>query len=221
MLRRSSLTASTEAAIQNKSGRSGTHRGEFFPSPIFAVIFSPGINSQCRCSGCVALPAARIGEGDGCGISAGAKPASVHREGVGNCGRDSARSEGGVEPTRNPRDQIMNAAARGTQLISERRGREDLPLGARGRDVGRRRDLQRRRRWRNDAYAGGDRPHQDRGPLAKINHMRKETELDTPKVMRFVIGNPLLMKELTKHVPDAGSYAPVTILVDERPDGVH
>ena len=39
--------------------------------------------------------------------------------------------------------------------------------------------------------------------------------------MRFVIGNPLIMKEMTKHVPDAGSYAPVTILVDERPDGVH
>jgi len=29
------------------------------------------------------------------------------------------------------------------------------------------------------------------------------------------------MKEMTKHVPDAGAYAPVTILVDERPDGVH
>jgi hypothetical protein len=29
------------------------------------------------------------------------------------------------------------------------------------------------------------------------------------------------MKEMAKHVPDAGSYAPVTILVDEREDGVH
>jgi hypothetical protein len=29
------------------------------------------------------------------------------------------------------------------------------------------------------------------------------------------------MKEMAKHVPDAGSYAPVTILVDEGPDGVH
>jgi hypothetical protein len=29
------------------------------------------------------------------------------------------------------------------------------------------------------------------------------------------------MKEMAKHVPDAGSYAPVTILVDERSDGVH
>ena len=29
------------------------------------------------------------------------------------------------------------------------------------------------------------------------------------------------MKEMVKHVPDAGSYAPVTILIDERDDGVH
>jgi len=33
--------------------------------------------------------------------------------------------------------------------------------------------------------------------------------------------NPLIMKEMAKRVPDAGSYAPVTVLVDERPDGVH
>ncbi len=26
---------------------------------------------------------------------------------------------------------------------------------------------------------------------------------------------------MAKHVPDAGSYAPVTVLVDERVDGVH
>src|SRR5713226_535553 len=51
--------------------------------------------------------------------------------------------------------------------------------------------------------------------------LRKETGDDTPKIMRFVIGNPLTMKEMVKHVPDAGSYAPVTVLVDERPDGVH
>ena len=51
--------------------------------------------------------------------------------------------------------------------------------------------------------------------------LRKETGLDTPKIVRLVIGNPLIMKEMAKHVPDAGSYAPVTILVDERPDGVH
>jgi uncharacterized protein (DUF302 family) len=51
--------------------------------------------------------------------------------------------------------------------------------------------------------------------------LRKETGLDTPKIVRFVIGNPLVMKEMAKHVPDAGSYAPVTVLVDERTDGVH
>jgi uncharacterized protein (DUF302 family) len=51
--------------------------------------------------------------------------------------------------------------------------------------------------------------------------LRKETGRDSPKILRFVIGNPLIMKEMAKHVPDAGSYAPVTILVDERPDGVH
>ena len=49
----------------------------------------------------------------------------------------------------------------------------------------------------------------------------KETGFDTPKIVRFVIGNPLIMKEMTKHAPDAGSYAPVTVLVDERRDGVH
>ena len=51
--------------------------------------------------------------------------------------------------------------------------------------------------------------------------VRKETGHQTPKIIRFVIGNPLIMKEMAKHVPDAGSYAPVTVLVDERADGVH
>jgi uncharacterized protein (DUF302 family) len=49
----------------------------------------------------------------------------------------------------------------------------------------------------------------------------KETGRDTPRMIRFVIGNPLIMKEMVKHVPDAGSYAPITVLVDERADGVH
>jgi uncharacterized protein (DUF302 family) len=51
--------------------------------------------------------------------------------------------------------------------------------------------------------------------------LRKESGRSTPKIVRFLIGNPLIMKEMAKHVPDAGSYAPVTILVDERTDGVH
>jgi uncharacterized protein (DUF302 family) len=51
--------------------------------------------------------------------------------------------------------------------------------------------------------------------------LRRETGSETPKIIRFVVGNPLIMKEMVKHVPDAGSYAPVTILIAERPDGVH
>ncbi len=51
--------------------------------------------------------------------------------------------------------------------------------------------------------------------------LRRESGAKTPKIIRLVIGNPLIMKEMVKHVPDAGSYAPVTVLVDERPDGVH
>jgi len=51
--------------------------------------------------------------------------------------------------------------------------------------------------------------------------LRREAESDTPRIRRFVVGNPLIMKEMVKHVPDAGSYAPVTVLIDERPDGVH
>jgi uncharacterized protein (DUF302 family) len=51
--------------------------------------------------------------------------------------------------------------------------------------------------------------------------LRRETGSKTPKIMRFVVGNPLIMKEMVKHVPDAGSYAPVTVLIDERHDGVH
>jgi uncharacterized protein (DUF302 family) len=51
--------------------------------------------------------------------------------------------------------------------------------------------------------------------------LRREAGSDTPRIMRFVVGNPLIMKEMVKHVCDAGSYAPVTILIDERADGVH
>ena len=51
--------------------------------------------------------------------------------------------------------------------------------------------------------------------------IRQETGRETPKIVRFILGNPLIMKEMAKHVPDAGSYAPVTVLVDERADGVH
>ena len=51
--------------------------------------------------------------------------------------------------------------------------------------------------------------------------VRKGSEHHTSKIIRLVIGNPLIMKEMAKRVPDAGSYAPVTVLVDERADAVH
>ena len=51
--------------------------------------------------------------------------------------------------------------------------------------------------------------------------LRKERGGQGPRMLRLVVGNPLIMKEMAKVVPDAASYAPVTILVDERADGVH
>jgi len=51
--------------------------------------------------------------------------------------------------------------------------------------------------------------------------IRKGADTHTSRMIRLVLGNPLIMKEMAKHVPDAGSYAPVTVLVDERSDGVH
>ncbi len=51
--------------------------------------------------------------------------------------------------------------------------------------------------------------------------LRKERGPEAPRILRIVIGNPLVMKQMAAHVPDAASYAPVTILIDERPDGVH
>src|SRR5215467_5215810 len=42
-----------------------------------------------------------------------------------------------------------------------------------------------------------------------------------PKSIRLIIGNPLIMQSMARLVPDAMSYAPVTVLIDQRPDGVH
>jgi uncharacterized protein (DUF302 family) len=42
----------------------------------------------------------------------------------------------------------------------------------------------------------------------------------TPRIVRIVLGNPLIMMAMATHVHDAGSYAPVTLLIDERGGGV-
>ena len=50
--------------------------------------------------------------------------------------------------------------------------------------------------------------------------VRKERGENAPRSLRYLIGNPLIMKQMLERSPDAGSYAPVTVLIDERPDGV-
>lgn len=51
--------------------------------------------------------------------------------------------------------------------------------------------------------------------------LRRDPAAEAFKIVRIIAGNPLIMKQMVEHVPDAGSYAPVTILVYEREDGVH
>jgi uncharacterized protein (DUF302 family) len=51
--------------------------------------------------------------------------------------------------------------------------------------------------------------------------LRKDQGTKARQVLRVVIGNPLIMKEMVKLTPDAGSYAPITVLIDERQDGIH
>jgi hypothetical protein len=41
------------------------------------------------------------------------------------------------------------------------------------------------------------------------------------RIVRIIAGNPLIMRQMVEHVPDAGSNAPVTILIFDRKDGVH
>jgi uncharacterized protein (DUF302 family) len=57
--------------------------------------------------------------------------------------------------------------------------------------------------------------------LDQAEILRRETGPGGPKIIRLLIGNPLITKEIVKLVPEAGSYTPVTVLVDQRPDGVH
>jgi len=59
------------------------------------------------------------------------------------------------------------------------------------------------------------------GQILSKDHGAGEQGAAAPKILRLVIGNPLIMKKMAEHVHDAASYAPVTILVDERVDGVH
>jgi uncharacterized protein (DUF302 family) len=42
---------------------------------------------------------------------------------------------------------------------------------------------------------------------------------DGRRLVRLIAGNPVTMGQMTRHLPDAGSYAPVTILIEELPGG--
>jgi hypothetical protein len=59
------------------------------------------------------------------------------------------------------------------------------------------------------------------GLILSKNRDAAEQGSAAPRILRLVIGNPLIMKRMAEHVHDAASYAPVTILIDERVDGVH
>jgi pimeloyl-ACP methyl ester carboxylesterase len=39
------------------------------------------------------------------------------------------------------------------------------------------------------------------------------------RLVRLIAGNPVTMGQMTRHLPAAGSYAPVTILIQDLPDG--
>jgi hypothetical protein len=50
--------------------------------------------------------------------------------------------------------------------------------------------------------------------------LRNDRHPSHRKALRLILGNPLVMREMVRSVPDAGSYAPVTVLVDERDGAV-
>ena len=51
--------------------------------------------------------------------------------------------------------------------------------------------------------------------------LRKKNGESAPQSIRLILGNPVIMAQMLELVSDSGSYSPVTILIDERPDGVH
>ena len=50
--------------------------------------------------------------------------------------------------------------------------------------------------------------------------LRKDDPPTNRSAVRFLIGNPLVMRQLVRGAPDAGCHAPVSVLVDERDGAV-
>jgi len=85
-----------------------------------------------------------------------------------------------------------------------------------------------------DWYSAGDRDEFDAlvEPTAGSSGLLEFMSLDlgavlairdpdrSGRLLRIIAGNPVTMSKMTATVRDAGSYAPVTILAAERPDGV-
>jgi hypothetical protein len=44
--------------------------------------------------------------------------------------------------------------------------------------------------------------------------LRKRVGTEASRSLRSMVGNPVIMSSMAEHVPDAGSCAPVTILID-------
>jgi hypothetical protein len=67
------------------------------------------------------------------------------------------------------------------------------------------------------------------GPTGLMEFMRfdmgavigKGKPAPQPNSIRFLIGNPVTMRKMAEQVAEAAAYAPITVLIDERPDGVH
>jgi uncharacterized protein (DUF302 family) len=58
------------------------------------------------------------------------------------------------------------------------------------------------------------------GVLNKARVPSKESTAQDSRIIRLLVGNPVIMKEMARTAPDAAAYAPITILIDERSDGV-
>ena len=67
---------------------------------------------------------------------------------------------------------------------------------------------------------------QGRAGLMRFLELELDTALaldpraaDKHRLVRLIAGNPVTMGQMTRTLPDAGSYAPVTILIQELPGG--
>ncbi len=72
--------------------------------------------------------------------------------------------------------------------------------------------------------------HQTEGPSGLLEFLRldlgavlyRDPGVLVPyRMIRIIAGNPLTMKEMTRHTPEAGSYAPISILVFEQGEMTH